>query len=130
MDKVQLLIIDEHEAVRRALATRLGSVPLIEVVGTKHHLERAGTGEDRLADVALYGLRSSNEMALDATIEAVQELTERGTAVIVLTSYADDIERELLLRSGACRYLLKNINSAQLIAEILDVARETAHLAA
>jgi DNA-binding NarL/FixJ family response regulator len=127
MDKVQLLIIDEHEAVRKALATRLGSAPLIEVVATKHHLEKGQICSDQPADVALYGLRSSSDMALDATIEAVRELTDQGTAVIVLTSYADDIERELLLSSGAYRYLLKNINSNQLIAEIMEVADELTH---
>lgn len=127
MGKVQLLIIDEHEAVRKALARRLDSAPAIEVVATVHHLELGEVQPERRADVALFGLRSATDMALDVTIEVVKELTLRGTAVIVLTSYADDIERELLLQSGAYRYLLKNINSNQLIAEILDVADEMTH---
>lgn len=125
MEKVQLLIIDEHEAVRNALATRLGSTPSIEVVATVHNFSQQGMNYDGSADVALYGLKSSSDADLDATIAVVEDLTCRGTAVIVLTSYADDIERELLLKSGAYRYLLKNINSNQLIAEILEVAHET-----
>lgn len=125
MEKVQLLIIDEHEAVRNALATRLGSTPSIEVVATVHNFSQQGMTYDGSADVALYGLKSSSDADLDATIAVVEDLTCRGTAVIVLTSYADDIERELLLKSGAYRYLLKNINSNQLIAEILEVAHET-----
>jgi DNA-binding NarL/FixJ family response regulator len=127
MGKVQLLIIDEHEAVRKALARRLNSAPTIEVVATQHHLDFEGERLPLPADVALFGLRSGSDKALDATIDVVQRLTDGGTAVIVLTSYADDIERELLLSSGAYRYLLKNINSHQLIAEILEVAEETAH---
>lgn len=127
MSKVRLLIIDEHEAVRKALARRLDSAPTIEVVATAHHLELGKAQPEHRADVALFGLRSASDMALDVTIEVVKELTYRGTAVIVLTSYADDIERELLLSSGAYRYLLKTINSNQLIAEIMEVADEMAH---
>lgn len=125
MEKVQLLIIDEHEAVRKALATRLSSNPSIDVVATIHNFTQQNLGYDGPADVALYGLKSSSDADLDATIAVVEDLTCRGTAVIVLTSYADDIERELLLKSGAYRYLLKNINSHELIAEILEVAEET-----
>ncbi|MCA9873620.1 MAG: response regulator transcription factor [Ardenticatenaceae bacterium] len=126
MEKVQLLIIDEHEAVRNALATRLSSTPSIEVVATVHNFSLKELDDNGPADVALYGLKSSSDSDLDTTIAVVEDLTCRGTAVIVLTSYADDIERELLLKSGAYRYLLKNINSNQLIAEILEVAEETA----
>ena len=125
MERVQLLIIDEHEAVRNALATRLSSNPSIEVVATIQNLSQQNLNSGGSADVALYGLRSSSDSDLDATISVVEDLTCRGTAVIILTSYADDIERELLLKSGAYRYLLKNINSNQLIAEILEVAQET-----
>jgi DNA-binding NarL/FixJ family response regulator len=124
MEKVQLLIIDEHEAVRNALATRLSSTPTIEVVATIHNLNQEHPDDNGSADVALYGLKSSSDADLDATIAVVENLTCRGTAVIILTSYADDIERELLLKSGAYRYLLKTINSNQLIAEILEVANE------
>lgn len=126
MDNVRLLIIDEHEAVRNALATRLRSTPGIEVVATTQSFDQKHLDALGVAHVALYGLKSSSDADLDATIAVVEELTCRGTAVIVLTSYADDIERELLLKSGAYRYLLKNINSHQLIAEILEVAEETA----
>jgi DNA-binding NarL/FixJ family response regulator len=126
MDKVRLLIIDEHEAVRNALATRLRSSSSIDVVGTARQINGKQHPEERLADVALFGLKSSSDFDLDGTIAVVEELTMRGTAVIILTSYADDIERELLLRAGAYRYLLKTINSTQLIAEIQEVAEETA----
>ncbi len=125
MEKVQLLIIDEHEAVRNALATRLSSNPNIEVVATIQNLNQQNLNDSGSADVALYGLKSSSDADLDATISVVEDLTCQGTAVIILTSYADDIERELLLKSGAYRYLLKNINSNKLIAEILEVAAET-----
>ncbi|PID86222.1 MAG: hypothetical protein CSB13_04085 [Chloroflexi bacterium] len=124
MDKVRLLIIDEHEAVRQALTTRLSSTASIEVVATTRDLcapELTGRG---YSDVALLGLKSCSDVDLDATIGTVERLTEAGTAVIVLTPFADDIERELVLHAGAYRYLLKDINSPQLISEIIEVAHE------
>lgn len=126
MDKVRLLIIDEHEAVRQALATRLSSTPTIEVVATAQDIDTSKSFYKGCSDVALLGLKSSSDMDLDVTVGTVERLTDLGTAVIILTSFADDIERELVLHAGAYRYLLKDINSPQLISEIIDVAHEQA----
>ncbi len=41
-----------------------------------------------------------------------------GAGLIVLTTYAVDDERKLIMDAGAKRYLLKNIDSRRLIAEI------------
>lgn len=124
MDKVRLLIIDEHKAVRQALATRLKSTPSIDVVATAHDIDAPGLTLEAYSDVTLLGLKSSSDMNLDVTIGIVERLTEAGTAVIILTPYADAIERELVLHAGAYRYLLKDINSPQLISEIIEVAHE------
>ena len=124
MDKVRLLIIDEHEAVRQALATRLKSTNSIDVVATAHDIDAPGLSLGEYSDVTLLGLRSSTDMDLDVTVGTVERLTEAGTAVIILTPFADDIERELVLHAGAYRYLLKDINSPRLISEIIEVAHE------
>jgi CBS domain-containing protein/CheY-like chemotaxis protein len=60
------------------------------------------------------------------TFEHIRRETANGhpTAVIVLTSYIDEAEREAALRAGARRYLLKEIDSDRLIAEIEAVAAE------
>lgn len=126
MDKVRLLIIDEHEAVRNALAQRLNSTASIEVVAAAHDLGALGDVPLNHFDVALLGLKSTSDLDLDMTIEMVAQLAGQGTAVIILTSYADDIERELVLHAGAYRYLLKDINSPQLISEIIEVSHEQA----
>lgn len=126
MEKVRLLIIDEHEAVRQALANRLNSTASIDVVATAHDIDAPGLSLNEFSDVTLLGLKSSTDMDLDVTVGTVERLTEAGTAVIILTPFADAIERELVLRAGAYRYLLKDINSPQLISEIIEVAHEQA----
>lgn len=124
MDKVRLLIIDEHEAVCQALATRLSSTPPIEIVAATHDIDAVPFFLNGFSDVALLGLRSGSDIDLAVTMEIVAQLTAWKTAVIILTPYADAIEREMVLHAGASRYLLKDINSPQLIAEIMAVAHE------
>lgn len=113
-NKIRLLIIDEHAAVRRALARRLGAAPTLDIVGTSARAEEL---EAIHADVVLLGVRSHNR-SLKQTMQSVRALAQEGTAVIVLAPYANDVEQEQFLLAGARRYLLKDINTRQLVAEI------------
>jgi DNA-binding NarL/FixJ family response regulator len=123
VSKIRLLIVDEHVAVRTALEMRLRSSEEIEVVAAAHNLTE---GQARAAaqspDVVLFGLKSSGSLALEKAIEAIQEMARTHIPVVVLASFADDMQRERLLAAGACRYLLKEINSCQLIHEISEIA--------
>lgn len=114
-----LFIIDDRESVRNALAQRLSRVPGIHVVGT------AGTSQDGInlvrimrPDVILIELKLADGLGLDAlrTIRAENPTTR----IIVLTSYLDDFERQVALKLGAERYLLKHIDSQGLAEMILD----------
>ena len=60
MEKVRLLIIDEHEAVREALAARLSSAASIEVVATAQDTLAPEFSRSGYSDVALLGLKSSS----------------------------------------------------------------------
>lgn len=127
MQTIKLLIIDEHTAVRDALRVRLGSSPNIEVVATADGVPNALVEMSQQAiDVVLLGLAGTSDRDLRRTINEVQTLAAQHVAVMVVTSYADDIEREVICQAGAVRYLLKDINSSQLILEIEAVAQETA----
>ena len=55
-----------------------------------------------------------------------EALAGHPAGIIVLTSYADDDEREAAMHAGARRYLLKQIDSARLLNEIEAVANEVA----
>ena len=130
MNPIRLLIIEEHLAVRNALQVRLQSSSNLEVAaayGSMRDWEDCA-GQvlfpgDTAVNVALLGLKRSGQYPLRATIRDIKNFREKGTAVIVLASFADDIERELVLQAGAHRYLLKDINSSQLIAEIESAYR-------
>ena len=130
MNEIRLLIIEEHEAVRDALQVRLASSANLAVVAAyqsttewRSHMPDQGN----LADVVLLGLKSGRKRPLTAIIHDVKEFNRQGLSVIVLASLADDVEKELILQAGAQRYLLKNINSNQLIAEIQALAPSKVH---
>jgi len=114
-----LFIIDDRESVRNALAQRLSRVPGIHVVGT------AGTSQDGInlarimrPDVILIELKLADGLGLDA-LRIIRE-ENPTTRIIVLTSYLDDFERQVALKLGAERYLLKQIDSQGLAEMILD----------
>ncbi len=124
MKQIKILIVEEHLAVRRALAARLNSFSHIEVVATAHNftegLEQVGRC---LPDVILLELKGTGDL-LNPVGEMNKALAGHTAGIIVLTSYADDDEREAALEAGARRYLLKQIDSARLLHEIEAVASE------
>ncbi len=123
----KLLIIEENRAVRAALRSILSSSQFIDVVAVARDIEQSRL--EKLVkdpDVILLGLKGSGSRDMRLTAHEISRLTRTGLPVIVLASYSDDDEREMLLQAGVCRYLLKDINSSQLIDEIIAVtsARE------
>ncbi|UCG25468.1 MAG: response regulator transcription factor [Chloroflexota bacterium] len=126
MKQIKVLIVEEHLAVRRALAARLDSFSHIEVVATApsfaEGLEKVGRCQP---DVILLELKGAPEL-VNPVGELNKAIAGHPAGIIVLTSYADDDEREAALQAGARRYLLKQIDSARLLNEIEAVASEVA----
>lgn len=122
MKPIRVLIIDEHPAVRRALKTRLESVAEIEVVGTVEDIVEGELAAHQMQpDVILLGLKSYAHNAAATLSQAVTQLHEAGSAVLILSPYPDDVEQEIFYQVGASGYLLKDINSPQLISAIQQV---------
>jgi len=117
MAPARLLIIDDHDAVREALQARLDNASGLEVIGCTGCWK---TGLQQTAelkpDVVLLETKRTDGQGL----EALRSLTEQcpHTNVIVLTSYLDTGERIQARRIGAVRYLLKDIDTPQLVRTI------------
>lgn len=124
---IKVLIVDSHEAVRRALRIRLSVSPKLEVVGAVADPQSAtAIIQTQHPAVILLGLQKSSDEDLYHTARAVFEMSQNAAEVIVLAPYADAVEREMLLQAGASSYLLKHINSPKLIREIERVTSRTA----
>jgi CBS domain-containing protein/CheY-like chemotaxis protein len=130
MSKIRLLIVDEHSAVRQALGARLGSSPHIEVLAVASDLEEGLLQAFSLnPDVILLEpktIEGYHHPLLGGRLSEMKGGVKNGRrpALIVLTSYTDEEERAEAMRAGACRYLLKDIDSERLIAEIEMAAAE------
>ena len=128
MDKIRVMIIDEHGAVRRALTARLDSYSQVEVVAAASTFSE-GLDKARLLqpDIILLELKSEGVRRPEHICEMVDATASHPTGIIVLTTYADDDEREAVFEAGARRYLVKHIDSGLLVAEIQAVASEVAN---
>ena len=125
MERIRVLIVDEHLAVRQALATRLQAFPHIEVVATAQDFpEGLECVRSLQPDVILLELKGSSSLQSNPVGEMNEALAGHPAGIIVLTTYADGDEREAALKAGARRYLLKHIDSTRLLTEIEAVASE------
>ena len=120
-DPITVLLVDDHEMVRRGVRDFLETQGDITVVA------EAGSGEEavRLAaehapDVALMDLIMPG---MDG-VEATRRLTTQSprTSVVMLTSYHDDEHVFPAIRAGALSYVLKEIGPA----ELTDAVRKAA----
>ena len=125
MAPIPVLIIDDHPTVRQALTQRLGSAPSIQVLATAATIAEGLQKIGSLRPViVILETKTQNEIGTSHLDTILDLIADPDMAVIILTSYLDEIERAIAFQAGACRYLLKDINSAQLIVEIEAVASE------
>jgi DNA-binding NarL/FixJ family response regulator len=120
-DVIRVVLADDQRVVREGLATLLGLLDGVEVVGT------AGDGDEvvdlvvRLRpDVALMDLRMPRCDGVEATRRLRQ--LDPNVKVLVLTTYADDRSVIDALRAGARGYLTKDAGADE-IRRALDQVR-------
>ena len=120
VDKIRLLVADDHPMLREGLVAVLGTQPDFEVVGEADDGEEVARLVERLEpDVILLDLEMPN---VDG-VEALRRLQEANTPTraVVFTAYDTD-ERILgALRAGARGYLLKGASRADIFSAVRTV---------
>src|SRR5512135_2232571 len=126
-DPITVMIVDDHEMVRRGAASYLEAQPDIAVVA------QAGSGEEavRLAqefipDVVLMDLVMTGMDGVEAT-RKVKNISPR-TQIVILTSFHQDEFIFPALQAGAISYLLKDVKASELVEAIRRAARGEATL--
>lgn len=117
-----VLVVDDHELVRRGLLDLLGTAPDLTVVGA------AVDGEDavRLAeqtqpDVVLMDLSMPGTDGVEATRRLAT--VSPGSRVVVLTSFSESERIVAALEAGAVGYLLKDVEPDELLRGVRAAAR-------
>ena len=127
MDKMRIVLVDDHEVVRLGLKVLLEQSDHFEVVGEANNAKEAVeiTGKFR-PDIVLMDIRLPGVSGIEACEEITQLYPE--VRVVMLTSYAEDEMLFSAIRAGASGYLLKQINSDDLIRSLESVRRGDALL--
>ncbi len=119
---LKIILVDDHEVVRLGLKSLLSRYPEFEVVAEASNADEAIDLTDRYKpDVVVMDIRLPGKTGIEATREIVEK--DESTKVIILTSYADD---ELLfdaIAAGASGYVLKQIDSSELINALERIGR-------
>ena len=126
-EAISVMIVDDHEMVRRGACSYLEAQPDISVVA------QAGSGEEaiRLArefvpDVVLMDLVMPGMDGVDTT-RKVKDVSPRSQ-IIILTSFHQDEYIFPALQAGAISYLLKDVKATELVEAIRRAARGEATL--
>jgi two-component system nitrate/nitrite response regulator NarL len=128
MEKIRVLLADDHALFRRGLASLLEHREDVEVVG------EASTGEEAverarelMPDVILMDVRMPGAGGLEATRRLKEEMPY--LKILILTVSEDEEDLFAAMKGGAQGYLLKNIDPDELVASIHQVQRGEAPLA-
>ena len=124
---IRVLVVDDHEVVRRGLHAFLDGEPDLEVVADASGGEEALDlcerldSEGRAPDVVLMDLQMS---PMDG-IETTRRIRDRypGVEVVALTSFAEKERVRAALESGASGYLLKDSEAAEVAAAVRSAHR-------
>ncbi|MBI2868692.1 MAG: response regulator transcription factor [Chloroflexi bacterium] len=114
MEKIKVLIADDHAVVREGFSSLLSAQPDIAVVGEAANGEEAVRKTDELRpDIVLMDITMTVMDGLEATRQIIKRRPE--VKVLVLTMHEGDEFFFRLLDAGASGYFVKGGSSSELI---------------
>lgn len=120
MDKIRLLIADDHKLVREGIKSMLSGVEEIEVVGMASSGEEAiNIARAELPDVVLMDIIMTGMNGIEAA-RWVKEIQDRIKVIVVTMEVSKDYV-SAAIKSGVDGYLPKDIGREVLLDAILTV---------
>ncbi|MBA2251226.1 MAG: response regulator transcription factor [Nitrospirales bacterium] len=122
MERIKVLIVDDHRVVREGLSAILQSKESIQVLGeAQDGQEAVEKARSLLPDVILMDVSMPKMTGVEATRIIKREFPHIG--IIALTMYEEQQYIFDLVRGGATGYLLKDSDSEQIVKAIQAVYR-------
>jgi two-component system, NarL family, response regulator LiaR len=127
VDRITVLIADDHPIVRQGLRAFLDLQDEVTVIGeAATGIEAVTKVEELLPDVVLLDLVMPDVDGIEAA-RRIRDVSP-ATKVIVLTSYADDEKIFPAIKAGAAGYLLKDVEPQEIATGIRRVQQGEALL--
>ena len=118
--KIRILAVDDHELIRKGIAALVEIEPdMVMVAEAANGREAIRQFRAHLPDVTLMDLQMPEMSGLDAIIEIRNEFP--NARLIVLTTYAGDVQAQRALKCGAKGYVLKSLVNKDLLQTIRAV---------
>jgi DNA-binding NarL/FixJ family response regulator len=127
MQKIRIMVVDDHTIVRDGIQSLLSLTPDIEVVGEAvNGREALETARKLLPDVIIMDISMPIMDGMEATRRIHKELPE--IKIIILTQYDDSEHVFPIIEAGACGFISKIAASSELISGIRSVHRGDSYL--
>ncbi|HEY5438386.1 MAG TPA: response regulator transcription factor [Acidimicrobiales bacterium] len=117
---IRLLLVDDHEIVRRGLRELLEAEEDLEVVAQAGTVEEGAELDISNVDVAVLDVRLPDGSGVDLCRQLRAKRPELGC--LMLTSFADNEALNASVLAGARGYVLKNVRGGDLVSSIRRVA--------
>jgi DNA-binding NarL/FixJ family response regulator len=117
---IRILTVDDHQLLREGIAAVLEGQPdMMLIAQASSGREAIERFREHRPDVTLMDLRMPDMSGIEAI--GVIRAEFPGARVIVLTTYAGDVQAASALKAGASGYLLKNLVRKELLDTIRAV---------
>lgn len=122
IDQIRVLLADDHEIVRTGLKAALRNEPDFTVVAeAKDGFEAVREAKRTRPDLVIMDVRMPRLTGIEACREIRAALPD--TNVLILTSFGDDRAVMAALVAGASGFMLKEVQTAELLAAMRTVGQ-------
>lgn len=122
MERIRVLLVDDHTLFREGLISILAAQPDMEVVGeASDGLEAVVKARELVPDLILMDIGMPGCDGLEATKLIKQELP--AVTIVMLTMRNEDEKLFQAIKAGAQGYLLKNVRTMELLEGLRGVMR-------
>lgn len=122
MERIRVLLVDDHTLFREGLAGILNAQPDFQMVGeASDGLEAVVKAHELVPDLILMDIGMPGMDGLEATRRIKQELP--ATTIVMLTVWDEDEKLFGAIKNGAQGYLLKSMRSREMLGLLRGAVR-------